>query len=171
MIGVRGWTIAGEIPDLPKLVMAAAPHTSNWDFLTGLWVKLALRLGARFVAKHTLFHWPFGPFMRWLGGVPVDREAGAGFVEDTVRVFREASQMVLVVAPEGTRRRTERWRSGFYWIAVEARVPILLVAFDYPKKRVIFGPLLQPSGDYEQDLARMRSRFHAGMALRPENYS
>jgi 1-acyl-sn-glycerol-3-phosphate acyltransferase len=171
MMGVRGWRVEGEIPDLPKLVMAVAPHTSNWDFLTGLWVKLALRIGARFVAKHTLFFWPLGPVMRWLGGLPVDRAAAAGFVDETARMVRDAAAFVLVVAPEGTRRRALKWKSGFYRIAVDAAVPILLAGFDYPRKVVFFGPLFQPTGDYEKDLAAIRSHFRAQMALVPENYS
>jgi 1-acyl-sn-glycerol-3-phosphate acyltransferase len=170
MMGIRGWRVEGEIPDIPRMVLIVAPHTSNWDFLTGLWVKLALRMGARFVGKHTLFRWPLGIFMRWLGGVPVDRSAAAGFVEETARVVRESERMTLVVAPEGTRRLTDRWKSGFYRIAVAAGVPILLVAFDYPRKVVSFGPLFEPTGDYEKDLPEIQSHFEARMALRPENY-
>jgi 1-acyl-sn-glycerol-3-phosphate acyltransferase len=171
MIGLRGWTIEGEFPDIPKLVMAVAPHTSNWDFPTGLWVKLALRLDARFVAKHTLFRWPLGPLLRWLGGIPVDRQAPAGFVGETSRAVRETEKIVLVVAPEGTRKRTEKWKSGFYRIAMDAGVPILLVRFDYPRRQVLLGPLFQPTGDYESDLAALRSHVDARMALRPENYA
>ncbi len=169
MLGLRGWRVEGEVPDLAKMVLIVAPHTSNWDFLAGLWVKLALRIDARFVAKHTLFRWPIGPFMRWLGGIPVDRDAAAGFVEETARAVRLADRMVVVVAPEGTRKRTE-WRSGFYRIAMEAGVPILLAGFDYPRRVVFFGPLFQPTGDYQRDLAAIRSRYHPQMALRPQNY-
>jgi 1-acyl-sn-glycerol-3-phosphate acyltransferase len=150
--------------------MAFAPHTSNWDFTTGLWVKLALRLEVRFVAKHTLFCWPLGPVLRWLGGIPVDRQAASGFVGEIARGVREAEKMVLMVAPEGTRKRTEKWKSGFYRIAQEAGVPILLLRFDYPRRRVLLGPLFRPTGDYERDLAALRSHVDARMALRPENY-
>lgn len=170
MMGIRGWRVQGTIPDVPRLVLIVAPHTSNWDFLTGLWVKLAMRMGARFVGKHTLFRWPLGVFMRWLGGVPVDRSAPAGFVEETARVVREAERMTLVIAPEGTRKRTGQWKSGFYRIAVAAGVPIVLAGFDYPRKVVFFGPLFEPTGDYEKDLPLLQSHFRADMALRPENY-
>jgi 1-acyl-sn-glycerol-3-phosphate acyltransferase len=169
MMGVRGWRVEGAIPDLPKMVMVVAPHTSNWDFSTGLWPKLALRLDVRFVGKHTLFRWPLGPVMRWLGGVPVNRSAAAGFVREVGRMLREADRMLLVIAPEGTRKPAE-WKSGFYRIAVEAGVPILLAAFDYPRKAVRFGPLIQPSGDYEKDLALIRSHYSAELALVPQNY-
>ncbi len=171
MMGLRGWTIEGDFPDVPKLVMAFAPHTSNWDFPTGLWVKLALRLEVRFIAKHTLFFWPLGPLLRWLGGIPVDRQAAAGFVDEIARGVREAEKIVLVVAPEGTRKRTEKWKSGFYRIAQEAGIPILLLRFDYPRRRVLIGPLFQLSGDYEGDLAAMRALVEARMARRPENYA
>jgi 1-acyl-sn-glycerol-3-phosphate acyltransferase len=171
LMGIRGWRVEGEIPNLPKFVIAVAPHTSNWDFLVGLWVKLALRLGARFVGKHTLFWGPLGTYMRWLGGVPVDRDAAAGFVGEAARALRQAEAFVLVLAPEGTRKRTDKWKSGFYRIAAEAGVPILLARFDYPRKAVIFGPLVEPSGDYERDLALMRSHIHPRMALIPENYA
>lgn len=168
-LGMGGWRFEGAIPDLPRMVAIVAPHTSNWDFLIGLLVQLALRLGARFVGKHTLFHWPLGGLMRWLGGVPVDRAAPAGFVGEVARAVRESPRMFLVIAPEGTRRRSP-WKSGFYRIAVAAGVPILVIAFDYPRRVVRFGPLFTPSGDFERDLPLLRSFFRAEMALLPENY-
>jgi 1-acyl-sn-glycerol-3-phosphate acyltransferase len=153
------------------MVLIVAPHTSNWDFPTGLYVKLALHMGARFVGKHTLFRWPLGVFMRWMGGVPVDRSAAAGFVADTARLMRESERMTLVLAPEGTRKHAGRWKSGFYRIAMAAGAPILLAALDYRRKAVFFGPLIHPTGDYEKDLAIIQSHYDAGMALKPENYS
>jgi 1-acyl-sn-glycerol-3-phosphate acyltransferase len=171
MMGIRGWHVEGEVPDVRRMVLIVAPHTSNWDFLTGLWVKLALHMGARFVGKHSLFRWPLGIVMRWLGGIPVDRSAAAGFAAESARALRDADRMTLVIAPEGTRRRTDRWKSGFYRIAVDAGVPILLVAFDYPRKAIVFGPLFEPTGDYERDLQAIRSRYRPEMALRPENYA
>jgi 1-acyl-sn-glycerol-3-phosphate acyltransferase len=169
MMGLTGWRIEGAVPDLPRMVLIVAPHTSNWDFLTGLWAKLALRLGGRFVGKHTLFKGPMGVFMRWLGGVPVDRRAATGFVEQVARALRDAERMVVVIAPEGTRKRTA-WKSGFYRIAVAAGVPILPVAFDYPRRAVVFAPPFRPTGDYEQDLAAIRAHFRPEMALIPANY-
>ena len=170
MMGVRGWRVEGNLPDIPRMVLIVAPHTSNWDFLTGLPVKLAMRMGARFIGKHTSFRWPLGVCMRWLGGVPVDRSAAEGFVEETARVLREAERMTLVIAPEGTRRRTGRWKSGFYRIAVAAGVPIRPTGFDYSRKVVFFAPLFHTTGDYEEDLAALQALFRRDMALRPENY-
>lgn len=170
MMGIRGWRVEGTIADIPRLVLIVAPHTSNWDFPTGLWVKLAMHMGARFVGKHTLFRFPLGVFMRWLGGVPVDRAAAAGFVGEAARAVREAERMTLVIAPEGTRKRTDKWKSGFYRIAIEAGVPIVCAGFDYPRRVVFFLPPFHPTGDYERDLAVLRSFYRPEMALRPENY-
>jgi 1-acyl-sn-glycerol-3-phosphate acyltransferase len=171
MMRLRGWGFEGAVPNEPRMILIVAPHTSNWDFLTGLWAKFALRLKARFLGKHTLFWWPMGIFLRWLGGIPIDRSKAAGIAEDSARAFREADRMMLVIAPEGTRSHSEKWKSGFYRIAVAAEVPILLIAFDYSRKVIRLGPLFRPTGDYERDLPRIQSHFHAGMALRPENYS
>jgi 1-acyl-sn-glycerol-3-phosphate acyltransferase len=170
-MGIRGWRFEGTFPDVPKLVLIVAPHTSNWDFLTGLWAKLALRLGGRFVGKHTLFHGPQGVLMRWLGGLPVDRSAATGFVRETARLLRDCDSMTLVIAPEGTRRLADQWKSGFYRIAVEAGVPILPVGFDYSRRVIFFAPLFEPSGDYEKDLAVLRSHYRREMAHIPANYS
>jgi 1-acyl-sn-glycerol-3-phosphate acyltransferase len=169
MMGAGGWRIEGSLPDIPRMVLIVAPHTSNWDFLTGLWVKLAMRIGGRFVGKHTLFRFPLGVFMRWLGGVPVDRSAAAGFVGEAARAVRESDRMTLVIAPEGTRRRA-KWKSGFYRIALEAGVPIVSAGFDYPRRVVFFAPPFSPTGDYERDLVVLRAQYRPDMALRPENY-
>jgi 1-acyl-sn-glycerol-3-phosphate acyltransferase len=171
MMGLTGWRIEGEVPDVKKMVLIVAPHTSNWDFLTGLWAKLALQLGGRFIGKHTLFRWPLGVFMRWLGGIPVDRSAAAGFASEVARALRDAERMTIVVAPEGTRRRVPQWKSGFYRIAHEAGVPILPVGFDYPRKVVFFKPLFHPTGDYEKDLTALRAHYMAEMGKKPENYA
>jgi 1-acyl-sn-glycerol-3-phosphate acyltransferase len=170
-MGLSGWRFEGELPDIRKLVLIVAPHTSNWDFLVGLQAKLALRLGGTFIGKHTLFRWPLGVFMRWLGGVPVDRSAAAGFASEVARVMRDADQMAVVLAPEGTRKRVEQWKSGFYRIAVEANAPILPVGFDYPRKVVFFAPIFYPTGDYEKDLPQLRAHYRPEMGLRPKNYA
>jgi 1-acyl-sn-glycerol-3-phosphate acyltransferase len=170
MMRLRGWRFEGAVPNERKLILLVAPHTSNWDFLTGLWAKFALRLKAGFLAKHTLFWWPLGAFLRSIGGISVDRSRAAGITEDSTRAFRESERLMLVIAPEGTRSKSKKWKSGFHRIAVAAEVPILLIAFDYPRKVVRLGPLFRPTGDYDADLAEIQSHFDAGMARRPENY-
>jgi 1-acyl-sn-glycerol-3-phosphate acyltransferase len=170
-MGLTGWRFEGKVPNLPKLVLIVAPHTSNWDFPVGLQAKLALRLGGTFIGKHTLFRWPLGVFMRAIGGIPVDRAAATGFVSEVARLLREAERMTVVLAPEGTRKRIPQWKSGFYRIAVEAGAPILPVGFDYSRKVVFFAPLFNPTGDYEKDLSELRSYYRPEMGKRPEEYS
>jgi len=167
---VTGWRVVGEMPDIPRFVLIVAPHTSNWDFLHGLGAKGVLRLGARFLGKHTLFRGPVGVFLRWLGGIAVDRRAAHGIVGESVRAFAEAEQLCLVLTPEGTRAWVKEWKSGFYRIAVGASVPILVVKFDYRSKSVVLGPLFQPTGDYERDLPLIQREYCREMARRPELY-
>ncbi|MCG6928046.1 MAG: lysophospholipid acyltransferase family protein [Acidobacteria bacterium] len=170
MMRLRGWRFEGAVPNEPRMILLVAPHTSNWDFLTGLWAKFALRLKAGFLGKHTLFWWPLGVFLRSIGGIAIDRSKAAGIADDSTRAFRESDRLMLVIAPEGTRSKSKKWKSGFYRIAVAAEVPILLIAFDYRRKVVRLGPLFRPTGDYEKDLPEIQSHFDAGMARRPENY-
>lgn len=171
LMRITGWRFEGSVPDVRKLVLIVAPHTSNWDFPLGLMAKVALRLGGTFIGKHTLFRWPFGYFMRALGGIPVDRAAARGFASEVGRVLREADQMTVVLAPEGTRRLIPQWKPGFYRIAVEAAAPILPVGFDYSRRVIFFAPLFHPTGDYDDDLPKLRSYFRPEMARKPENYS
>jgi 1-acyl-sn-glycerol-3-phosphate acyltransferase len=170
MMRLRGWRFEGAVPDEPKMILLVAPHTSNWDFPAGVWAKFALRLKAGFLGKHTLFWWPFGVFLRSIGGIAIDRSKATGIADDSASAFRESDRMMLVIAPEGTRSKSKRWKSGFYRIAIAAEVPILLIAFDYRRKVIRLGPLFRPTGDYEKDLPEIQSHFDAGMARRPENY-
>lgn len=164
------WRLVGTIPDVPKLVAIAAPHTCTLDVLIGLAVLLALGARVRFLAKHTIFRGPVGRVLRWLGGIPVDRTAPGGLVGQVVGRMRESDRFYLALAPEGTRRKVDRWKTGFYRIALAAGVPILPVALDYRRRVAEIGLPLVPSGDYEADLARLRTHFCAQMARHPERY-
>jgi 1-acyl-sn-glycerol-3-phosphate acyltransferase len=171
LLRLAGFHLEGEYPaDATHYVMIVAPHTSNWDFVVGLFAKWALGLHVRFLAKHTLFRFPLGVFLRWWGGMPIDRHAPGGVVGGAVDAFRNTEFFALVITPEGTRRKTDAWKSGFYRIAQEAGVPILPVVFDYPKRAVRFHPLFRPTGDYEKDLPRLQAFYSPAMALHPENY-
>ena len=130
MLAVIGWRIEGEIPDLPKFVIAVAPHTSNWDFVVGMAVMFALDLRLSFLGKHTLFRGPLAPFLRWLGGIAVDRDNHHGVVGDAVRGFEDSPQRVLAIAPEGTRKPVAHFKSGFLHIARAAGVPVVLATLD-----------------------------------------
>jgi 1-acyl-sn-glycerol-3-phosphate acyltransferase len=164
------WRIQGDWPDLPKCVIIVAPHTSNWDFVIGMATVLAIGFRVHYIAKHTLFRGVFGRLLRFSGGIPIDRRAAGGVSERSIESFAASPQLLLCITPEGTRAKTERWKSGFHRIARGAGVPILPVAFDYRERVVRLHPLFQPSGDYERDLLRLQSLFHAGMARHPENY-
>jgi len=158
-LAVLGWRIEGEIPNVPKLVIAVAPHTSNWDFVVGIAAMFALDLRLSFLGKHTLFRGPFAPFFRGLGGIPVDRAGPHGVVPEAVRAFAAADGRILAIAPQGTRHGDGRFRSGFLHIARGAVVPILLAALDYEERCVQLGPVLEPGEDAEADLARVEARF------------
>lgn len=158
-MGLFGWSFDGGIPDVAKAVLIVAPHTSNWDFPLGVAAMFSLSLRAVFLGKHTLFGSALGPMMRWLGGVPVDRGAASGVVGETVKLFSEREQMILVLSPEGTRSTVERWKMGFYHIAVEAEVPIVPVAFDYGTRRIRIGDCFVPTGEMAGDLATLESFF------------
>ena len=169
-VRAAGWTIEGERPPFPKFVAIGAPHTSNWDFVFFLAVTSFIDVKARFIGKHTLFRWPLGVLMRAWGGIAVRRDSPDGLVDQTVAAIEEADEAALVIAPEGTRSWAPFWKSGFYRIAVSARVPILLVRFDYRTKTVIIGPLFEPSGDYDRDLPLIQREFRREMARIPGNY-
>jgi 1-acyl-sn-glycerol-3-phosphate acyltransferase len=161
VLRLLGWRVTGAFPDEPKLVMIGAPHTSNWDFVVALAAAFSLRLGFSWVGKHLLFRPPFGWFFRWLGGIPVDRRASHGFVQQMVGEFARRPRFLLAIAPEGTRKAVDRWKTGFYHIAVGAAVPILMVTFDNARKAVHVGPVVTPSGDLAADLERILALYAA----------
>ncbi len=168
---LTGWRIEGTFPADPKYVVIVAPHTSNWDFPLGVAVVFAVELRISWLAKHSMFRTPFKRCLRWLGGIPVNRNASHGVVADCVRAFATAPALMLALAPEGTRKGVSQWKSGFYRIAVQAGVPILPVGFDYRERVVRVMPLFQPSGNLEQDLPLIQDRFRNmhGRQERPAN--
>ena len=159
ILGARGWNIEGELPNLPKFVIAIAPHTSNWDLLMGASVMFALDIRLAFIGKHTIFVWPFSTFLRWMGGIPVDRSAAQGVVSESVRAFRDAGELVMVIAPEGTRQRVDHFRTGFLHIARGAGVPVVLVALDYGNRRALVGPTIEPGENVDADRDRIEAHF------------
>jgi len=159
VLSLFGWQVAVELPPGPKCVVIVYPHTSNWDFVVGYLAKLAAGLPLRWVAKHTLFRWPFGPLLRRMGGIPVNRGASAGFVEALVAEFDRRQRMWLAITPEGTRSRTDHWKSGFYRLALAARVPVGLGFIDYGRRRVGIETYLTLTGNEEEDLERIRAFY------------
>lgn len=159
LLRLSGWRMRGEWPDLPRLVVIAAPHSSNWDAVWGFAMKLALDLGIVFMAKKEAFVGPLGWYLRLMGGVAVDRAAPVGVVEQAAARLRGAERMWFVLAPEGTRRRVEQWKHGFWKIARAAEVPVLCVAFHYPTKTVEIGPVVHCSDDLAADMATIRAWY------------
>ena len=159
VLRLLGWRVEGTVPDLPKFVVAVAPHTSNWDFVVGAAAMFALDLDLAFIGKHTLFVGPFAPLLRAMGGIPVDRSKPHGLVDDSVAAFSRMERRVLALAPQGTRSPVARFKSGFLHIARGAHVPILLAALDYGDKRVRLGPTFTPGDDVEADRAAIERHF------------
>lgn len=163
-----GWTTAGQVPDLDKVVYIAAPHTSNWD---GFWLiifKVAMNVKLRFLAKHSLFWWPLGSLLRSFGAMPIDRSHAVSTVQQLITAFNEEERLLLALAPEGTRKWQPYWKTGFYQIAKEARVPIVLAYIDYPRKTMGIGITLHPSDDSEKDLAIIRDFYKDFVPRHPE---
>ena len=166
-----GWKITGPFPNVAKAVVIAAPHTSNWDFVIGIAAKLKLQLHIHWLGKHTLFRKPFAPLFEWLGGTPVDRSSSRGIVQQTIELFNSKGQFLLGLSPEGTRKKVDRWKTGFYNIAKGAGVPIVPVAFDYREKCVVIGAPLYPSDSMEQDFARLVSFYAEREGRYPEKFN
>jgi len=159
---ILGWKIKGELPVENRFVMIAHPHTSNFDLPLMLSVSFVFGLKLHWIGKDELFNGVFGGFMRWMGGLPIVRSGQQDEVERIAGYFAEREKMALAIVPAGTRSKTKGWRTGFYWIAVEADVPILLSFLDFGTKTTGVGPLIQPSGDLDADLAEIQA-FYAGM--------
>lgn len=164
-----GWKAIGKQIDNPRFVLIGAPHTSNWDFPLMLLVVLKLRLEVFWMGKHTLFPFPLGWFMRWLGGIPINRSKSHNVVNDTVRLYRENTNLVILVPPEGTRSKVTTWKSGFYHIANNAGVPILLGFVDAAKKEAGLADFFYPTGDIDADMKLIRSFYADKKGLLAEN--
>lgn len=153
------WRMNGTFPDVPKAMVIVAPHTSNYDGLVTVAILLALGLRLSFFMKHTAFPWPLGRLIRWFGGVPVNRDASQDLVAYSASKFAENDKLLVAIAPEGTRHAAESWKTGFYWIALRAQVPIICIGFDYARREVRILDTFTPSGDVEKDMPLLVSRF------------
>ncbi len=158
---LTGWRVEGALAaHAARSVLIAAPHTSNWDLPYTLMVAFALRLNIRWMGKQSLFRAPFGGVMRWLGGISVNREQSTNLVAASAKAIREADgPLQLIVPPEGTRSKTRYWKTGFYYIAREAQVPIVMAYMDYERKISGLGRLFEPTGDVEADMAAIKAFY------------
>jgi 1-acyl-sn-glycerol-3-phosphate acyltransferase len=162
MLRLLGWRVYGKKPVQKKYVLIAAPHTSNWDFPIGLMVCFALDLRVYWMGKDSLFPWPVGWLMRWLGGIPVDRSKSGNLVQGTIDAFDQNRQLVVAIPPEGTRSKVTRWKTGFYYIAQGAKVPIGLGFIDFKRKLAGIDQIFQPTGDIESDMVEIQ-QFYKGI--------
>jgi 1-acyl-sn-glycerol-3-phosphate acyltransferase len=169
LLSVTGWKFEGGLPQHPKLVLAIAPHTSNWDFFLGVSVLFALRIKIRFLGKHSIFVPVVKQLLELIGGIPVDRKSAHGVVGEVVTQFNAQEKMILAVAPEGTRSPKFPWKTGFLAIAHQAKAPVALIGFDFARKRIVFGPVFLSDGNFDDDMQKVYRFFSKITAKYPEN--
>lgn len=171
LLRMLGWKLDVTLPNVPKMVLVAAPHTSNWDGLYAVLTIFALDLRISLFAKHTLFRWPLAGFSRWIGFLPIDRRAAGGMVAQTRAAFAEREQLIIGLAAEGTRKRMVEWKSGFWQIARAAQVPIVCAYLDYGRKTCGIGPVFLPTEDYAADLRRIQAFYRTITPHTPDNFA
>lgn len=165
-----GWNLEGSLADTERLLVVAAPHTSNWDFVFGISMVLGINARIAWLGKHTIFVPGFGWFMRWLGGIPVNRdkpEAVMGYVDEAVK---KDNGLIIVVAPEGTREKSKKWKSGFLRIAKNNNCTIQMGALDFPNKRIVLGDVFEPTGDNEADIAAIIQYYNQFEGRYPDQF-
>ena len=166
-----GWELDERVPESQRYVMIGYPHTSNWDFILGMLAKWALGLPINWVAKHSMFWGPFKPMFIAMGGVPLDREKTTGFIQKNIKLFAEKEHFILGLMPEGTRSKTDHWKTGFYHIAHGANVPIVMAYLDYKNKVIGIGDMLETSGDIHADFEIIKTFYEDKTGYRPEHQS
>lgn len=166
LLRLSGWRVDGVVPELDHFVIIGVPHTSNWDGVVFLSCRAIDGRPVYFLSKQSLFWWPLGPVLRRLGGVPIDRSNPAGLVEGLVQRFQTSDSFILAIAPEGSRRRRDHWRSGFYRIAVAAGVPVVVAAMNHRTRVVSMSPPIPLTGDVRADMDRIRAFAEPRMAGR-----
>jgi len=166
---VMGWRIEGNMDgNLKKCIIIVVPHTSWMDFVIGVLARGSIGLEMHFVAKKELFGFPFGSYFRWMGGAPLDRQKSENKVDAIACIFKERDIFRLAIAPEGTRKKVGKWKTGFYYIALKAGVPVIAVAFDYGTKRVVLSPPYYLTGDKESDIKVLESNYKGVVGYNPE---
>lgn len=161
VLTLMGWRTEGLLPVIPKFILVGAPHTSNWDLPFTMLMALAFRARIHWMGKTSIFRRPFKGFFKWLGGIPVNRSQSSDLVAQSIDEFKRKEQLILTIAPAGTRKHVERWKSGFYHIACGADVPIVLGFLDYRRKVGGVGPLIYPSGNFTADMETIRTFYNS----------
>ena len=168
ILRLLSWQVVVNLPPGSKYVLVGAHHTSGWDLLFALLFKYATGIDYKFVAKDDLFRWPIGGLLRRFGGVPVNRRSRTGFVQQMIDIFDQSDSFVLAISPEGTRSKSKYWKTGFYYIALGAQVPIGMLFLDYGARVIGIGPNFIPSGDIEADFVQIREFYNGVQGLRPK---
>lgn len=163
-----GWKSVGELPDIKKYIIIVAPHTSNWDLLVGLLGRFSMGVKIHFLIKKQVFFFPLGNILKALGGIPLDRAKKSNTVGQTVAIFKQQDGFILAVTPEGTRAHVKRWKEGFYHIACQAEVPIVMVGFNYATKEIIIREPFKPSGNIDTDFPLLLDFFKDKRGLYPK---
>lgn len=171
ILNTLGWSVSADLPDFKKYVAIAAPHTSNWDFPLGILAAKAIKLEIHWMGKHSLFYWPWGWFFRAIGGTPVHRDKAQNYIRQMTELFEHSEQLVLALAPEGTRSKTDHWKTGFHYIARAANVPVVMAYLDYGNKQVGIGGVLYPSADIDADFDQIRQYYKNKQAKNPSQTS
>ena len=171
VLRLLGWRVTGNLPDEPRFIAIAAPHTSNWDWAIAMAALLALGIRINYMIKDSAFVWPLSLVLRATGGIPTNRAAPAGVVEDVAGRLLNTPEIIMVITPEGTRRRVERWKTGFLRIAALAELPVVQVSWHYPCKLIHLGPVAELTGDLDTDIAAIRAYYRQFTGRNPENQS
>lgn len=168
---ILGWKVENVIADIPKCVIVIAPHTSNWDFIIGKLAYWSIGRTANFLIKKEWFVFPFNLFFKSVGGIPVERNKKTSMTETLAAQFDKYDRLQLAITPEGTRKRVDEWKKGFYFIALKANVPIVLVGLDYDRKVASFLDVIHPTGDYESDIIKIKSYYKGITGKHPNNFA
>ena len=171
ILRLGGWEAVGGVPDAPEAVIIAAPHTSNWDAFWAIAYKLAVGLDVKWFAKHSAFWFPLGNILRSFGAIGLDRENAGSAVDEAIRLFDQEDSLYFALAPEGTRKKTPGWKTGFYRIALGANVPVCFGFLDFGNRRIGISPGIHLSGDPEADLAVIREIYEGIDGRWPEKAS
>ena len=170
LLSVTGWKVTGQIPDMKKLLVILAPHTSNWDFVYGMAMVLSLKMKIYWLGKHSLFKKGVTRLLKSLGGIPVNRNDSKNIINDVLDIANREGGILIGLSPEGTRKKAEKWKSGFLRMAQSMECPILLVAIDYPSKEISFRELFYPTGDNQRDIEYLKKYYKDFMGKIPEHF-
>lgn len=170
ILNITGWKIEGSLAPIPKLIIISAPHTSMWDFVWGFLFARAVGIKPKFLIKSKYFFWPLGPILRALGAIPVYPNRHTRFYQQMIEQLKKATSFYLIITPEGTRKAVKRWRTGFYKMSIDTGMPLQLGAVNYSERKLMLGPLYEPTGSIEEDMPKIQGWFRARWAKHPEKY-